>query len=156
MQHLWNCMLQHFFASKLRVKPSIKSKTSQLFNMGNNENKLLPSQCLLLPGTPRCKRFCCEREGSVCGVFLKTVRLETTNSVHTCLPSLRHCEAGGLWSLPAVCWEGPSCRLGFSILRARRSLTMGRYTVPSWALHLRMRMDNGQPFSRDRTTPAWE
>lgn len=76
----------------------------------------------------------------------------------TCLPSLRHWEEEPLSSLVADCWEvgGPSCRLGFSIFRARRSLMRGRYTVPSWALHRKTTMDRGQPLSRDRTTPALE
>lgn len=75
----------------------------------------------------------------------------------TCLPSLRHWDGEILWSLVADCWSGagPSCRVGFSILRARRSLIRGRYTVPSRALHRRIPIDRGQPFSLDRTTPAW-
>lgn len=75
----------------------------------------------------------------------------------TRLPSFRHCDEDGFWSLAVDCWvgAGPSCSFGFSTFRARRSLMRGRYTVPSWALHRRIRMDRGRPLSRDRTVPAW-
>lgn len=76
----------------------------------------------------------------------------------TCLPSLRHCEEDPFSSLEVNCCEftGQSCRLGFSNFKALKSLMSGRYTVPSWASHRKTTMDRGQPFSRDRTTPAWK
>lgn len=76
----------------------------------------------------------------------------------TCLPSLTHCEEEPFSSLEVSCCElaGQSCRLGFSNFKALNSLMSGRYTVPSWAIHRKTTMDRGQPFSRDRTTPAWK
>lgn len=95
------------------------------------------------------------------GVNDKRTRGKTSSTLGrlvTCLPSCRHWDGEGLCSLAAG-WRqeaGPRRSVGFSIVRVLRSFTRGRYTVPSWALHRRTRMDRGQPLSRDRTAPAWE